>query len=61
MVIKIGDEVKGIKEWSGNSLLKDSAYTIKDVDTNIEKGLKYVVRDGSGYFWVWDWQIEKSK
>ena len=59
MTFKTGDEVKGVKEWSGNSLIKGLKYTIKDIDTNIERVLKYVVRDVSGYFWVWDWQIEK--
>lgn len=59
MTFKKDDEVKGVKEWSGNSLITGQKYTIKDIDTNIETGLKYVVRDGSGYFWVWDWQIEK--
>ena len=60
MTIKIGNEVMGVKEWSGNGLIKGHKYVIKDIDSNIEEGLKYVVRDSSGYFWVWDWQIEKK-
>lgn len=59
MTFKKGEEVIGIKEWSGNSLIAGQKYIIKDIDTKIDNGLKYVVRDGSGYFWIWDWQIEK--
>nr|DAE63701.1 MAG TPA: hypothetical protein [Caudoviricetes sp.] len=58
MLIKKGDEVIGVKEWSGNSLITGQKYIIKDIDTKIDCGLKYVVRDGAGYFWVWDWQIK---
>ena len=59
MTFKKGEEVIGVNEWCGNSLIKGQKYIIKEVDTNIDNGLKYVVRDGSGYFWIWDWQIEQ--